>query len=202
MFELPAPGSHVLDFFIFLECIAGSLYWVHGFLPENLYRRIADAISKSSVDPDTDLYDKKGLHFPLWVTVLPNVAAIGYLVYATGGPSASPYAQVFISILIISQQTKQVEIVGRRGLTVDFRASGRAYAPFLLIAAMFYLALGVLQLVHSARVASAPGGLSVFIALTLLVVGTLVNYLISQERTTDGTIVTEHEPPPTTQGDG
>jgi hypothetical protein len=187
MFDRPRPSYSVLAVFLVVEVATIVVYWIHGFVPENLWAHITGGMrtqeAKRQEDPDERANERKGLHFPMAVTVLPNAAAIGYLVHATGGPSASPYAAVLIAALIISQQTRELESAehGRNPFT-DLRASAQAYAPFLIIAAMFYGALGLAQVIDPAKVAAAPGGLTIFIAIVLLVIGTLANYIIGSDR--------------------
>jgi hypothetical protein len=87
----------VFVIFAFLELPAIAAYWACGFWPNNTFRRLIQTVS----DPDGSLArQQKGLAIPLPVAALPNIYAVGYLTYQTGGPGNSPYAQVLVAILL------------------------------------------------------------------------------------------------------
>lgn len=179
--NLPGPSLTVFLIFLSAEIGSAALYLYNGFWPEDYGGRMDEGFVLERDDhPDPPPRDaRKGFLIPLWVTAIPNAFAIGYLSYETGGPSNSPYAQVLVAMLVVAQQVKWVApplATARRG--GNFLAALKTYNLFLLVAAIFYIPLVVLQIFLPANVSPAPVGLSVGVTTVVFIFSTYITYLL------------------------
>jgi hypothetical protein len=180
--NLPGPAFSVFLIFVAAEIGSVALYLFNAFWPENYEERLGEGLVLERSDyPDPTPGDKrKGFLIPLWVTVIPNAFAIGYLSYKTGGPSNSPYAQVLVAILVVAQQVKWVppSTAPRKSRTFNFIPAMIEYRFFLLVAFIFYVPLVLLQIFLPADVSPAPAGLSVGVTVIVFAFSTYITYLL------------------------
>lgn len=167
-------------FWLFLgfEGLSVLGYGVNAFAPEKLFGRIASNMDPRDVDPAPEV--RKGLSIPIWLTAAPNAYALLALTFGTGGPT-SPYAAVFIAILLVAQQAKRVPEREERppGFTRTLAEALREYKPFVLAAVAFYGVVVLAQVVLApAQVAAAPASLAIILGTVLLLIATVANYLI------------------------
>jgi hypothetical protein len=192
---LPGPSINVFWNFVVFEAASIIIYLVNGFWPEDFGGRMGDALALEGAGEDEEpaaqdgnerpIGDverkRKGYLIPLWLTVLPNAFAIGYLAHKTGGPSYSPYAQVLVAMLLVAQQVKWVPRPAEPDKKNPFLKFGDAmmeYKLFLIVVMIFYAPLLILQSVSPANVSPARAGLSVGVTAVVFLFSTYITYLL------------------------
>lgn len=169
----------VFVIFALFESAVIATYWACGFWPDNTFVRFTRIMSNR----DRLVWrQRKGLAIPLPVVVLPNIYAVSYLTYQTGGPSNSPYAQVLVAMLLAAPAKGVPEAVENESLLAMIWHAILAYRLIFVIAVLFYGPLLFLQALEPAKISPAPTGLTVGITGVVFVFSVVAGYVARATR--------------------
>jgi hypothetical protein len=127
---------------------------------------------------------------PLIPFVALNFAAIGWLIYRTGGAVESPYNQIPVMMLIFGQLLTGLRGEDKRVMSVNsgsdlIRLVLRAIWAFRLtwiLGLVFFAGVACATTLQPVDVGRAPGETVALVTLLNLFIGTLVNFVVRQRR--------------------
>jgi hypothetical protein len=161
-------------YFYILEGITVFVCFINVHFPRTAPAFIIRLFDQGYVPPSSP---SSGFSIPIGMIAIVNAIAIGVVTYYTGGPSASPYAQVLIAMLLIAEQTRLPRNPHDGKLLHILCQSAKEFRPFLVVASLFYLPLGYLQWKYPISVSTAPAGVTIGITTLIFLVGTVANYI-------------------------
>jgi hypothetical protein len=152
--------------------------WFSRTIAANIVRSFAPPVEGSAVPPVDNPPPIPGFSIPLPVIGALNAMLVGFLTYFTGGPSNSPYAQILVAMLLVAEQTRNVDNSNHRDRPHRIIAvSLNEFRWFFALTALFYIPLGLLQWRYPVKVNTAPAGVTIGITAIIFLVGSVTNYL-------------------------